>query len=182
MYKAKIKLVYKQVIDESSISNFEKAIFNASYQEFLLKSQAYNLNGRLKSFSRIKSNDGRANSLHYKLSFAVVHFISQLNNKIPIIKDNLGNKLSFETARFELIESHSEDISLHKIAINYETAILTLIEFVGEFLLLSCNNSDDNKTTETFVVRMQPNLSIISYEEIVRPPLALTMDNNIIPL
>lgn len=182
MYKAKIKLVYKQFIDESSVSSFEKAIFNASYQEFLLKSQAYNMNGRLKSFSKIKSNDGRANSLHYKLSFAVVHFISQLNNKIPVIKDNLGNKISFETARFELIESHTEDISLHKVAINYETAILTLIEFMGEFLLLTCDNFDENKTAETFVLRIQPHLSIISYEEITHPQMALTTGSNIISL
>jgi hypothetical protein len=121
MYKAKIELIYRQVIEQSAESAFEKAIFHASYQEFLLKSQTYNIGGKFKTFSKIKANDGRANSLHYKLSFAVGHFIAQLNNKMPLIKDNLGNKLSFDTAGFELIESHLEDISLHKLAINYTT-------------------------------------------------------------
>jgi hypothetical protein len=173
MYKAKINLVYRQVIDESSESAFEKAIFRASYQEFLLKSQAYNMDGRFKTFSKLKENDGRANSLHYKLSFSVLHFIAQLNNKIPVIKDNLGNKLTFETARFELIESHTEDISLHKIAIHYETPHFMLIDFMGEYLLLTDGEPVENKTAETFVVRMQPDLSVLSYREVSHPQMIL---------
>jgi hypothetical protein len=173
MYKAKIKLVYRQVIDEASESGFEKAIFQASYQEFLLKSQAYNTEGKFKTFSKLKANDGRANSLHYKLSFSVGHFIAQLNNKIPLIKDNIGNKLSFETARFELIESHIEDISLHKVAINYETGFLTLIDLMGEYLLLAHDNLPENQRIETSVLRMQPDLSIISYQEAEHPQVIL---------
>ncbi|WP_295799803.1 hypothetical protein [Mucilaginibacter sp.] len=167
MYKAKIKLVYKQVIDAQSESAFEKAIIQASYQEFLLKSQAYNLDGKFKTFSRMKANDGRANSLHYKLSFSVLHFIDQLNNKIPVLKDNLGNKLAFETAAFELIESHTEDVQLHKVAINYQTETLMLIDFMGEYLLLTKDNPADNEPALTFVIKMQPDLSIATYQEIV---------------
>ena len=166
MYKAKIKLVYKQVIDASSESSFEKAIIHASYQEFLLKSQAYNADGKFKTFSRMKANDGRANSLHYKLSFSVLHFIEQLNSKMPVIKDNLGNKLSFDTAAFELIESHTEDSSLHKVAINYQTETLTLIDFMGDYLLLTKETVESNALLETFVIRMQPALSIITYQQI----------------
>jgi hypothetical protein len=166
MCKAKIKLVYRQVIDESSQSGFEKAIFHASYQEFLLKSQAYNPEAKFKTFSKMKANDGRANSLHYKLGFAVTHFIVQLNNRIPLLKDNLGNKMSFEIARFELIESHIDDISLHKIAINYEVAILNLVELFGEYMLLSRNEAAEGEPVETFVLRMQPDLSITSYQQV----------------
>jgi hypothetical protein len=173
MHKPQIKLVYRQVIDEKSESGFEKAIFHASYQEFLLKSQAYNMEGKFKTFSKIKANDGRANSLHYKLSFAVGHFIAQLNNKIPLIKDNLGNKLSFDTAGFELIESHVEDISLHKVAINYETGFFSLIELMGEYMLLGPDDLHENELIETFVLRMQPDLSIISYKEATHPQIIL---------
>ena len=172
MFRGKIKLVYKQEIGEKSESGFEKAIFQASYQEFLLKSQAYNPGLLFKTFSRMKEADGRANSLHYKLSFSVLHFISQLNHKMPVIKDNLGNKLTFETPRFELIESHIEDISLHKVAVYYETESLTLLEFMGEYLLLSNCNKAENELTETFVVRMQPNLSILNYQGIAHPQMA----------
>ena len=166
MYKAKIKLVYKQVIDAQSESAFEKAIIHASYQEFLLKSQAYNRDGKFKTFSRMKANDGRANSLHYKLSFSVLHFIDQLDNKIPVLKDNLGNKLAFETAAFELVESHTEDMQLHKVAINYQTEILTLIDFMGDYLLLTKETPANDEPANTFVVKMQPDLSIISYQAI----------------
>lgn len=172
--KAEIKLVYRQVIDESSESGFEKAIFMASYQEFLLKSQAYNTEGKLKTFTSLKMHDGRANSLHYKLSFAVGHFIAYLNNKMPHIKDNMGNKLSFDTAKFELIESHMEDISLHKIAINYETGTLYLIELFGEYILLAEDNLPENEPIDTFVLRMQPNLSIVSYHEASHPQRVLS--------
>lgn len=44
MKHALIKLAYRQVIDEQSKSNFEKNIFNASYNEFLLKPQTYTYN------------------------------------------------------------------------------------------------------------------------------------------
>ena len=173
MNKAKVRLVYRQVIDASSKSGFEKAIFQASYREFLLKSQAYNRDGKLKTFSSIKANDGRANSLHYKLGFSVGHFIAQLNNKMPVIKDNIGNKISFEAANFELIESHIDDISLHKIAVNYETGALTLVELMGEYMLLAPDNLPNSEPLETFVLRMQPDLSIITYEEISQLEIGL---------
>jgi hypothetical protein len=169
MYKAKIKLVYKQVIDALSESAFEKAIIHTSYQEFVLKSQAYNKDGKFKTFTRIKANDGRANSLHYKLNFSVLHFIEQLDHKIPVVKDNLGNKMSFEAARFELIESHTEDSSLHKVAINYQTETLTLIDFMGDHLLLTKDAFESSEPSETFVIKMQPGLSIMSYQEIDQP-------------
>jgi len=172
MFRGKIKLVYKQEIGEKSESSFEKAIFHASYEEFLLESQAYNHGRHFKTFSRMKGADSKANSLHYKLSFSVLHFVSQLNHKMPGIKDNLGNKITFETPRFELIESHIEDISMHKVAVYYETATLTLLEFLGEYLLLSNCNKAENELTETFVVKMQPNLSILNYQGIAHPQMA----------
>lgn len=165
MYKAKVKLVYKQVIDETTESGFGKAIFKATYDEFLIKSQTYNMERQFKTFSKIKANDGRANSLHYKLSFAAGHFIVQLHNAIPGIKDNLGNKLTFDTARFELIESHIEDMSLHKLAIHYETAELTLVEVFGEYMLLTQEDpAEKEDAIETFILRMQPDLSVVSYQ------------------
>ncbi|HVV56686.1 MAG TPA: hypothetical protein VHC47_15230 [Mucilaginibacter sp.] len=173
MCKAKIRLVYRQVIDSASQSGFEKAILKASYQEFLLKSQAYNPEGKFKTFSRMKANDGRANSLHYKLSFSVGHFIARLDNKIPLLKDNLGNRFTFETARFELIESHTEDASLHQVAVNYETGILTLLEIFGEYLLLTADDQDGGESLETFMLRMQPDLSVISYQGTAHPLAAI---------
>ena len=172
MFRAKIKLVYKQEINNQSESAFEKAIFRTTYEEFLLKSREFNLGGHLKTFSGKKENDDRANSLHYKLNFSVSPWITQLNNEIPLISDNLGNKLSFGTTQFELIESHIEDITMHKVAVYYETAPLTLVEFMGEYLLLAHGNKAENMLSETFVLKMQPNLSIVCYRGIAHPHMA----------
>ena len=71
MSKATIKLAYRQVIDASSKSSFEKNVFNASYSEFLIKSQAYNLERKYKTFSEMKAALERTNSLHYNSGFVI---------------------------------------------------------------------------------------------------------------
>jgi len=159
-----IKLVYKQVIDASSTDIFEKRIFDASYDEWLLKSQAYNLEGKFKTFSELKANDGRANSLHYKLSFAVGHYIERLKNIIPLLTDKLGNLVKFDVPKFELIESHVTDKTRHKVAINYITSPLVLCHIIGDYLLLAIDGANDGQPLETFMIKLEPNLSIASYQ------------------
>jgi hypothetical protein len=151
MFRAKIKLVYKQEIDDTSTGDFERAIFFASYDEFIQQSSPYNGGGRIRSFSRMCDLDERANSLQQKIGFSILYLVSQLNNKIPLIKDNLGVSLDFETPKFELIASHTEDISQHRVAVYYETAALTLIEFMGEYLLLANSGKAENMLSSTFV-------------------------------
>ncbi|MCO5937245.1 hypothetical protein NAF17_16990 [Mucilaginibacter sp. RB4R14] len=160
MSKAIIKLTYKQVIDAASGTDFEKNVLFASYQEFLLKSQAYNPDNRLKTFSEMKNNDGRANSLHYKLSFAIGYFIEMLKNKIPALSDNLGNSITFEVPKFELIESDTTTMAAHKVALNYITGELALLNTFGEYMVLGTCDSE-----ETFTIKLQDGLSISSYRE-----------------
>ena len=159
-----IKLVYKQVIDASATGEFEKRVFNASYDEWLLKSQAYNPEGKFKTFSELKAHDGRANSLHYKLSFAVGHYIERLKNTIPHLTDKLGNPVKFDFPKFELIESHVADQNAHKVAINYITGSLVLCHIIGDHLLLAKHNAAANDALETFMIKLEPNLSIIGYQ------------------
>ncbi|WP_183575569.1 hypothetical protein HDF18_16810 [Mucilaginibacter sp. X5P1] len=167
MNKALIKLAYKQVIGSSSTGDFEKNVFNASYQEFLFKSQAYNMEGKFKTFSELKANDGRANSLHYKLSFAVGNFINRLNNRIPVLADNADNSLVFEVPKFELIESDITDKTKHQVAINYCTGILTLLDVIGEYMILAIGDVADSETFESFTLKMQPGLSVVFYHELI---------------
>ncbi|WP_183562088.1 hypothetical protein [Mucilaginibacter sp. SP1R1] len=171
---ALIKLAYKQIIDASAQSEFEKNVFHASYQEFLLKNQTYNPDRKFKTFTALKAHDGRANSLHYKLGFAVGHFIETLNHKIPALTDNLGKAISFETTQFELIESNIDDISAHKVAIIYATDTLTLINQLAEFMILAEGDVSGKNTADTFILKMQYNLSVISYQEVEEPaPMVL---------
>ncbi|MBB6128489.1 hypothetical protein [Mucilaginibacter lappiensis] len=162
---ALIKLAYKQIIDASAQGKFERSVLQASYQEFLLKMQTYNPNQEFNTFTALKAHDGRANSLHYKLSFAVGHFIQTLDNKIPGLSDNLGNPVKFEIPQFELIESHINDISSHKVAITYTTGILTLVNQLAEFMVLAEGDVSEKFVADTFILKMQHGLSITSYQE-----------------
>lgn len=170
MSKALIKLAYKQVIDSSSTGGFEQKVFHDSYNEFLLKSQAYNQEKKFTRFTEIVANDGKANSLHYKLSFAVLHHIDKLNKKIPGLQDEAGRAdILFRSAEFKLLESGVVDRLAHKVAIIYTTEFFTLLESFGEYLLLTTtciSIRENNEPVETFMIKMQPGLSIISYKEI----------------
>ncbi|MGZ3754286.1 MAG: hypothetical protein ACXVAY_02610 [Mucilaginibacter sp.] len=163
MKPAIVKLCYKQMIDTSSTGDFEKQVLKASYDEFLLKSQTYNMEGKFKTFTQLKTNDGRANSLHYKLGFAVGHFIDRLNKNIPELRDNLDNTVNFDIARFELIESDITDMVAHKVAINYITTDLILCSIIGEYLVLAKGNANPDETVDTFTLKMQPGISIVNY-------------------
>ncbi|HKB45633.1 MAG TPA: hypothetical protein VKC90_14645 [Chitinophagaceae bacterium] len=171
MAKALIKLAYRQIIDASSTGSFEQKVFHDSYAEFLMKIQAYNPGKKFTTFSEIVANDGRANSLHYKTSFAVLHHIETLQNKIPGLQDEAGRiNILFVIPEFKVLESGLADKALHKVAITYITDTITLIDSFGEYLLLSLGDQihpAGNQELETFILGMQDNLSIINYKEIV---------------
>lgn len=167
MQKALIKINYRQVIDISAQTEFEKYVYFASYKEFLLKSQSYNPEGKFKTFTEMKAADGRANSLHYKCSFAVDHLIKALGNKTPGLLDTLEQPVSFATYRFELIESNIADKTAHKIAVNYISDTLLLLHIIGDCLLLTTADKINTITTEaaeTFMIRMKEGLSVVSYQ------------------
>ncbi|HEX5154553.1 MAG TPA: hypothetical protein VFW07_24070 [Parafilimonas sp.] len=171
MERALIQLAYRQVITEQGKSPFEQNAWLVSYNEFLLKSQAYNLDRKFNTFREMVNNDGRANSLHYKLSFPVLPFIEQLQKKIPLLKDNAGKNIVFDTWQFELVDSDIRNRSQHTIAIHYHTDIITVIETLGEYMLLASGDRSDNLTDipDCFVLKMQDRLSITKFQQLPEP-------------
>jgi hypothetical protein len=169
MEKALIKIAYKQVIDASSHGAFEQNVFNYSYNELWLKSQVYNPEGKFKTFTQLKANDGRANSLHYKSGFAIGGFVALLQNKIPIVQGSLGENILFSSHKFEVIESDVGDKAMHKIAIHYITGTLSFYGNIGEYMLLATGDhlsGQRDEAVETFSLKMQDNLSIVSYQPV----------------
>ena len=71
----KIRIACRQVIDSKSTSDFEKKLFNDSFNEFYLQSQAYSEGGRLKTFQDLIEHNPKANSLHYKVGFSVGRYV-----------------------------------------------------------------------------------------------------------
>lgn len=168
MAKAFIKIAYRQVMDASTENLFEKNVLQFSYEEFKLKSQAYNPDGRFKTFSELKTHDGRANSLHYKSGFAVIGFIDALNKHIPHLQDTLGQPVMFNSYKFEVIESDITNKLQHKVAITYYSDTLVLFEIVGDCILLAPTDKlmeGENETVETFMLKMQDGLSVSHYKE-----------------
>ncbi len=170
MAKALIKMMYKQVIDATKKNTFEKNVLDVSYSEFLLKSQTYNIERKFTTFNQMTDNDGRANSLHYKTGFAVDGLIHKLKNKIPGLKDSLGiTDILFEKYQFRILESDTTNKQVHKVAIIYLTDTMTLFDIIGENLVLAngdCSTTHD-EFASTFVLKMQPELSIFQWAEVV---------------
>jgi hypothetical protein len=100
----------------------------------------------------------------------VLHHIEILKNKIPGLQDTAGRiAIPFAMPEFKLLESSIHDKSFHKLAVIYVTDVLTLLDSFGEYLLLAIGDQSDsisNPGLETFTIKMQDNLSIISYKEI----------------
>jgi len=167
--KAIIKLAYKQIIDASSNGEFEKLIFTDSYEEFLVQVQAYNPESKFKTLKEAIAANPKANALHYKVGFAVGLYIKELDQKIPGLKDSLGrSNVPFTTNKFEIIGSDITNKAAHKVAITYISDTVTLVDTVSEYLLLAVGDPFKNEPiepVETFLVKMQDGLSIISYAE-----------------
>ena len=176
MAKALIKMMYKQVIDAATKNVFEKNVLDASYSEFLLKSQTYNMERKFTTFNQMIENDGRANSLHYKTGFVVDGMIRKLKNKIPGLKDSLGTTdILFDKYQFQVLESDITNKEEHKVALIYRTGTMTLIDIIADHLVL--DNGDCSTTheefTSTFILKMRPELSIFSWKDKVNSGLSV---------
>jgi hypothetical protein len=165
MSRAFLRLSFRKLIDAETSGAFEKNVLHYSYQEFKLKSQVYNPDGKFRTFSEMKANDGRANSLHYKSGFAISGFIEKLDHCVPGLVDNAGYSVLFDTCRFELIESDITDPGFHKLTLIFTTEVLLLHEVIGEYLLLSLASQapTEGELNHTFVIRLQPGLSVSAY-------------------
>jgi len=170
MKPAIIKLSFKQYIDACMEGEWESAISNASYDEFLLKSQAYNIERKFTTFQQMAVNDGRANSLHYKCGFPISPYISMLHNKIPGLTDNLGIPIKFDICQFTLIESDITTKYAHKFSLTYITNELTLIDATGDYMILAYGDKKEELTTlpyktieGSFILKILFGLSISSY-------------------
>lgn len=166
MSKSVIRLTSRLYIDKDCESLLEKNIWHYSYEEFLLKSQVYNSEKKFHLFSEMKKNDGRANSLHYKTGFAASGFIQLLENKMPLITDNLDQPFLFQEYRFELVESDILNKELHCIALYFTSAEWILQEIIGNHLIISekilPGNEEKNASCRT--IALKENLAISHYD------------------
>jgi hypothetical protein len=166
MNKRTIKLCYRKVIDSTSQKQWDKLLFEDSYREFLMQAQFYNQEKKYSAFSDIINNVPGAEKLHFLVSSSVIGYLKQLNGIVPDVLNSLGKHfLPFKNYRFEIINSDIKDKSKHQVAINFFSEPLTWHDTIGNQLLISLNEKDENAEYLTELFLMQPFLSIYSLKE-----------------
>ena len=170
MAPAIITMAYRQIIDISSTTPFEKEVFNISYAEFLVQQQSFSKGQDLSSWSALREKFPKSYpALPFKVSFALAGLLQSLDKKIPGPEDSSGTRsLCFISHQFELIASDTKDRSAHKVALTYRTGEYTLLYTVGNFLLLAAGDVREEmkgKPVPTFLLRIEPGLSISTYYE-----------------
>ncbi|HLZ87906.1 MAG TPA: hypothetical protein VKQ52_11715 [Puia sp.] len=172
MSNAIIRLAYRQIIDMHSITPFEQKIFSVTFAEFGIQQQSFSKGMELYTWESIRNHFPKSQqALPFKVSFSIAGLISSLQNKIPGLEDALGNEnIPFTQHRFSLIASDVRDPSVHAVSLTWITDDLILHGIIGDQLLLS------QQPPQTFQVKMQPGLSVISYtpceERSTRQPFA----------
>jgi hypothetical protein len=168
MSKGIIRLSYRKVIDADSQNVWEKYVFEATYQEYLIQSQNYNPDKKYFTFAELKHHVPNADKLHFLVSASVINYLKQLNGYVPDILNNQGKAfLPFKNYRFEVIDSDVRYKSRHRITVEFISEPITWIDTVGNLLLVTFKETvpagDDGILTEMFT--MQPFLSIHSLKQ-----------------
>jgi hypothetical protein len=187
MPTALIKLACQQIIDAAASTPFEQQVFNATYKEFQLQQQSFSKGLDLPTWSAIKEKFPKSNpALPFKVSFSIAGLLRSLDKKIPRLADTLNiRSISFVNHYFQLLDSNINDPSAHKVSIIYLTDTMTCLGTFGDSLLLACGDkrnagASDNEPpvrsgqpAQTFLLKMEERLSIVSYEEWSRSPLEI---------
>jgi len=165
MSKATIRLAYRQIIDCRSATPFEQKLFAVTFAEFGIQQQSFSKGNPYYTWASIRNNVPKAEkALPFKVGFAISGLIGTLQNRIPGLRDALGNEdIPFAQHRFGLIASDVRDPMAHVVCLTWITGDLILHEIIGTQLLLSL------LPPQTFQLYLQPGLSIVSYEPFLSP-------------
>lgn len=167
MSKGIIQLYYRKIINSESTKAWDRFVFEDSYTEFLMQAQYYDQGKKYASFSELLSVKPGAEKLHFLVSSAIVGYIKQLNGIMPDIQNNLGKIfVPFTNFRFEIIETHTSNKKAHQVAINFLSDPLIWHETIGNNLLVSVKDIEQQKDVFlTDVFSLQPMVSIYSLND-----------------
>lgn len=166
MDKAKIRLAYRIVIDNSSAFLWDKYVWEDTFKEYLMQHQQFNSKENPKNtFRELLTENQKAVQLHYLVGIATEGYVKQLKGNLHRITDVLGNNyFPFENYQLDIINTDITDPSKHKIGITFYSPFLTLIGIVEGNYLIS-KNCEKVNGLETFMFPLQPHLSICYYEK-----------------
>lgn len=165
MCKGIVRLKYRKIIDAASRKAWDQYVFNDTHLEFYMQAQRLDPEGNYPTFKLLQENIGQTDQLHYLTSTAAIGYIRQLNDLIPDVTNREGQLcLPFKNFRFEIIASHIQDKSQHKIAIWFYSEPLTWIDTIDTNLLIAYGNRSDElkagQEVETDLIPLSPYVSI----------------------
>ena len=169
MVKGLARLSYCKIIDISSQKNWDKAVFEETYQEFFIQAQQYDQSNTYQTLQDLLDNVPKAEQLHYLTSRVAMGYLNQLNQVMPDVV-NAFNKpcLPFTQFKFEILSSHVKQKEAHKIAIYFYSDPLTWLDTIDNKLLIAYGDQREalrsGSEVSTDLVALQPYLSIWSFQ------------------
>ncbi|WP_126972718.1 hypothetical protein [Gynurincola endophyticus] len=167
MLRKLISLHYKKMIDSTHQGRWEKMVLEQAYEEFKLQFQYYNREQLYHSYSEIKTTVHGADQLPYLVSGAIFNSLHLLEDIIPDIYDQSGEKiLTFKQFSFELLTADIRTIDTFRIVINFFSEPVLWLETIGEKVLLS-KEIEKKNDYQTALVTLLPYLSVyrLTYQQ-----------------
>lgn len=162
--KRKIKLAFRIVIGRNSEMAWDQYVFEDTYLEYKIQHQVFDdPENPVKNYWELLAKNPHAEKIPFLLSSAVANYVSQLKGEIKSLPDVLGNTFfPVEHFKVDLISSHVEDSSKHKVGLTFYTPELLLIEMIDNKYLLS-KDVDGKNGSETFMFAFHPNVAVSFY-------------------
>lgn len=156
-----IRLQYRKRIDARTVSSWDKWLWEDTHKEYKLQVQNFDPGGKYPVFSELLRQEPKAGKLHFLVSAAARGYLQQLNGTIPDIRNTVGNSiLPFSQFKFEILQTHTQNIQEHQVAIDFYSEPVTWLETIGSHLLICLQEGEQESMTH--LVPLQPGLNIYS--------------------
>lgn len=162
----KIRLAYRVVIDSTSVSAWDRYIFEDTHREYLMQQQLFNDKELpVNTFRELLTLNPKAEQLHFLTGMAANSYVEQLRGQFYRLTDELGSTFfPFGGYRLDIINTDITDISRHKIGITFYSPLLTYLGMVNNCYLVS-KDTEVKQGYETVMFREQNGLSVCYYED-----------------
>lgn len=162
----KIRLACRVIIDSSSVSAWDRYIFEDTYREYLMQQQLFNSKEQpVATFRELLAVNPKAQQLHFLTGMAAQNYVAQLKGSFYRIHDVLGSTFfPFENFKLDIINTDINDNSKHKVGITLFSPVLTYLGMINNCYLVSLE-TDVKQGYETIMFPAQQQLSICYYED-----------------
>lgn len=161
----KIRLAFRIVIDGNSEMLWDRYIFEDTWFEYKIQHQVFDdQENPVKNYWELLQKNPNTKQIPFLLSGAISTYVAQLEGEIKSLPDVLGTTFfPFENFKLDVISSHTEDVSKHKVGLTFFSPELILLDIIDQKYLLSKEVNKEN-SFETFMMPFHPQVAI-SYVE-----------------